>query len=56
MILDWYHMVKKCKDRISRLGLGREAGRVLWKQVRQLVWQGDGEGAIDRLDRLMSHR
>lgn len=51
VILDWYHLVKKCKDRISRLGLGREAGRALWKQVRQLVWQGDGEEAIQLLEK-----
>jgi hypothetical protein len=50
VILDWYHLVKKCKDRISRLGLGRTAGRALWKQVRQWVWQGAGEEAIQRLE------
>jgi hypothetical protein len=50
VILDWYHLVKKCKDRISRMGLGREAGRALWKQVRQWVWQGDREAAIDLLE------
>jgi hypothetical protein len=50
VILDWYHLVKKCKDRISRLGLGRVAGRALWKQVRQLLWQGEGQAAIQRLE------
>jgi hypothetical protein len=41
VVLDWYHLVKKCKDRISRLGLGREAGRALWKRLREALWRGE---------------
>jgi hypothetical protein len=50
VILDWYHLGKKGRDRISRLGLGRAAGRTLWKQLRQLLWQGEGPAAIDLLE------
>jgi len=54
VILDWYHLVKKCKDRISRLGLGRGAGRALWKQLRQRLWQGEGQTAIPLLEQQRS--
>lgn len=50
VILDWYHVVKKCKDRISRLGLGRKGGRELWKQIRQKLWQGEMPAVIERLE------
>jgi hypothetical protein len=50
VILDWYHLVKKCKDRISRMGLGRAAGRALWKRIRGPLWRGEGEKVQEALE------
>jgi hypothetical protein len=50
VILDWYHLVKKCKDRISRMGLGRGAGKAVWKQIRQRLWRGEVEEAREELE------
>ncbi len=50
VILDWYHLMKKCKDRISRMGLGREAGRALWKRIRGPLWRAEGEKVQEALE------
>jgi hypothetical protein len=41
LVLDWYHLAKKCRDRVSRMGGDRGARRALVKQLLRLLWRGE---------------
>jgi hypothetical protein len=49
-ILDWYHLTKKCKDRLSRLGRGKRATRALVQTVLKALWQGEVAEAVTQLE------
>lgn len=50
LILDWYHLVKKCRDRISRMGGSRKEKRALLKALLRLLWEGKADAAVERLE------
>ena len=49
-ILDWYHLVKKCRDRISRMGGSRPAKGALRQAVLGALWEGEVDRALQHLD------
>jgi hypothetical protein len=49
-LLDWYHLVKKVKDRISRMGGSKEAKQALRRAVLAALWEGQVDQARQRLD------
>lgn len=50
VILDWYHLVKKVKDRISRMGGSRSAKKTLRQGVVGALWRGEVEAALAQLE------
>lgn len=50
LVLDWYHLRKKCQDRVSRMGGSRSAKRALLKRLLRALWEGDGAGALAQLE------
>lgn len=45
IILDWYHLKKKCKERLSMAMKGREMRNDVLKQVLVLLWLGKVDAA-----------
>ncbi len=52
LILDWYHLQKKCHELLSMVCHGRKARKAVEAQLLPLLWQGDVEGACQLLERL----
>jgi hypothetical protein len=52
IILDWYHLTKKCKERLSMGMKGREVRNVVLKKLLSLLWLGKVDAAIEYLKRL----
>ena len=50
MILDWYHLRKKCADLGSMICHGRTAKKVLLGPLYRALWQGEVSAAIARLE------
>lgn len=50
MILDWYHLRKKCADLASMICHGRTAKQALLRPLYRALWQGDVCAAIARLE------
>jgi hypothetical protein len=48
-LLDWYHLVKKVKDRISRMGGGKKEKQALRRAVVAALWEGQVEQALQLL-------
>jgi hypothetical protein len=48
-LLDWYHLVKKVKDRISRMGGSKEEKQALRRAVVAALWEGQVDRALRRL-------
>jgi hypothetical protein len=46
LILDWFPLRKKCKDRISRLGGEKAARQALCQQVCRALWRGKVDSAL----------
>ncbi|NIN64424.1 MAG: hypothetical protein GTO63_06925 [Anaerolineae bacterium] len=49
LILDWYHLHKKCHQLLSMVCHGRKAREEVEAQLRPLLWQGDVEAACQLL-------
>jgi len=49
LILDWYHLEKKCKEQLSLAMHGREFRNQLLDQVRPLLWLGCVDRAMSEL-------
>jgi hypothetical protein len=49
LILDWYHVVKKCKEKLSEAMNNRHARHDAVKRVLRPLWYGDIETAIAML-------
>lgn len=49
VILDWYHLVKKCRDRISRMGGSREEKQTLKQAILGALWRGELDAALAHL-------
>ena len=50
MILDWYHLSKKCKERLSLALKGRHARNQILREIMPLLWNGLTQRAIDMLN------
>ncbi len=55
IILDWYHLKKKCKERLSMALKGREIRNVVLKQVLALLWLGKVDAAVLYLRIILLH-
>jgi hypothetical protein len=49
VLLDWYHLVKKCKERLSSALKGAQLRNGILKQVLPLLWYGLVDEAIAAL-------
>lgn len=52
LILDWYHLTKKCKELLSMVTRGRQHRREVLQQLMPLLWEGKVEEAIACLEGL----
>ncbi|GEM_PF-792334 len=52
LILDWYHLQKKCHQLLSMVCHGRKAREEVEAQLRSLLWQSDVEAACQLLEAL----
>ncbi len=52
LVLDWYHLTKKCQELLSMVARGRDQRRELLKQLMPLLWQGKVDEAIKFLEGL----
>ena len=50
IILDWYHLRKKCKEKLSMAMRGREIRNEILEQLMPMLWHGLTEKAIDFLN------
>ena len=49
LILDWYHVVKKCKEKLSEAMNNRHARNDAVKRILRPLWYGDVDAAIASL-------
>src|SRR3989442_16039235 len=49
VILDWFHLVKKVNDRISRMGGSPSAKKTLRQAVLGALWRGGAGGGLGGL-------
>lgn len=54
LILDWYHVVKKCKEKLSEAMNNRHARNDAVKRILRPLWHGDVDGAIASLRQIDS--
>ena len=47
--LDWFHLIKKCRDRLSRMGGDRLGRRQLLAQLVRALWEGQVGTALELL-------
>ncbi len=52
LILDWYHLQKKCHELLSMICQGRKIREEVEGQLLPLLWQGDVEAACQLLEGL----
>jgi hypothetical protein len=52
IILDWFHLAKKCKERLSMSMKGRAIRNDVLKKLLSLLWLGKVNAAIEYLKRL----
>jgi hypothetical protein len=52
IILDWYHLKKKCQERLSMAMKGREIRNEVLLKITQFLWLGKVEKAIEYLKML----
>ena len=52
LILDWYHLDKKCKEQLSLAMTGREVRNAALEQLRPLLWHGLTDRAIQFLQQI----
>jgi len=41
LVLDWFHLCKRCRELTSMIGRDRTARRALYRAVRKLLWKGE---------------
>ena len=47
IILDWYHLCKKCREQMSMIMYGSKARNSFLDKLLPCLWQGDVDGAIE---------
>jgi len=50
LILDWFHLVKKVRDLLSRTGGSREAKQAAQQGILAALWDGQLDRALERLE------
>ena len=41
LVLDWFHLCKRCRELTSMIGKDRAARRALYREVRKRLWKGE---------------
>jgi len=54
VILDWYHLKKKCQELLSMAVKGKDARNKTLEKLLRILWVGDVKGAISYLEGLPS--
>ena len=52
IILDWFHLVKKCKEQLSMAMKGRSIRNEILREIMPLLWHGLTERAIGLLEQI----
>jgi len=52
IILDWYHLEKKCREQLSMILSGRKARNAFLERLKPYLWYGNTTGAIETLNGL----
>jgi Uncharacterised protein family (UPF0236) len=52
IILDWFHLVKKCKEQLSLASRGRLIRKAILTDLMPLLWHGLTSQAIERLEQI----
>jgi hypothetical protein len=52
IILDWYHLEKKCKEKLSMALKGREIRNEFLKELTPCLWFGNVDGAVRLLENI----
>lgn len=52
IILDWFHLKKKCQELLSMALKGKEARNEALEKLLRILWAGDVEGAVSYLESL----
>jgi hypothetical protein len=50
VILDWFHLAKRCRELTSMIGKDRRSRRALCQEVRKRLWQGEVAEAVSHLE------
>ena len=50
MVLDWWHLAKRCRELTSMIGKDRAARRALCRAVLKRLWQGEVQEAVQFLE------
>lgn len=56
LILDWYHLDKRCKEGLSLILNGRDTRNAVLEKLRPLLWHGLTDSAIQLLEKLNSEQ
>ena len=54
VILDWFHLKKKCQELLSMSLKGKENKNEVLEKLLRILWVGDADGAIKYLQNLSS--
>jgi hypothetical protein len=50
LVLDWFHLCKRCRELTSMIGKDRAARRTLYREIRRLLWKGEVAESLARLE------
>lgn len=50
LLLDWFHLCKRCREWASMFSRGRDAKKALLRTVFHALWRGEVEAALARLE------
>jgi hypothetical protein len=50
VILDWFHVAKRCRELTSMIGKDRASRRALYQEVRKRLWKGEVAAAVKQLE------
>lgn len=51
LVLDWFHLCKRCRELTSMIGKDRAARRTLYREVRKRLWKGEVAESLALLER-----
>jgi hypothetical protein len=56
IILDWFHLVKKCKEQLSMAMRGRKIRNEVLREIMPLLWHGLTDRAITLLEQIEAEK